>query len=394
MPRPRNDGSPARMPNKRRLTDLFVASAKPTERAYVVWDMRQRGLALAVQVTGGKSWKVVYHHGGRPRWYTIGNADGIGLADARQLAAEIMLRVARGEDPQASRKAARGTGTFGELAARYVEEYAKKRNKSWRQADALVRRHLLPSWGKLVASDIARTDVKAAVARIEAPVVANQALASASAVFAWAIREEVGGVKANPCHGVSKHETRSRERVLSDSEIPRFWAEFDPALKLILLTGQRPGEVSHMRHEHIEDGWWTLPGDPVPALDWPGTKNGVSHRVWVPEPALALLDGFFDRGRGHPMDAKMRRVCLKLGTERATPHDLRRSHGTMITRLGFGRDAMNRIQNHREGGIANVYDQHRYADENKKIMETVARHIVTLAEGGGGDNVIAATFRA
>ena len=47
----------------------------------------------------------------------------------------------------------------------------------------------------------------------------------------------------------------------------------------------------------------------------------------------------------------MQNICAKLGADRATPHDLRRTHGTMITGLGFGRDAMNRIQNHKEGGI-------------------------------------------
>jgi len=28
-----------------------------------------------------------------------------------------------------------------------------------------------------------------------------------------------------------------------------------------------------MRVEHIEDGWWTLPGQPIPELVWPGTKK-------------------------------------------------------------------------------------------------------------------------
>ena len=44
---------------------------------------------------------------------------------------------------------------------------------------------------------------------------------------------------------------------------------------------------------------------------------------------------------------------------------------------------MNRIQNHREGGIATVYDRHQYAEENKRIMATVAGHIMALAEGRG-----------
>ena len=77
----------------------------------------------------------------------------------------------------------------------------------------------------------------------------------------------------------------------------------------------------------------------------------------------------------------MRRVWAKLGAERATPHDLRRTHGTTIAAWGLGRDIMNRIQNHKEGGIASVYDRHGYADEIKHTMEAVAAHIMALIEG-------------
>ena len=55
-------------------------------------------------------------------------------------------------------------------------------------------------------------------------------------------------------------------------------------------------------------------------------------------------------------------------------------HGTKITGLGFGRDAMNRVQNHREGGIGSVYDRHEYAEENMKVMEAVAARIMALAK--------------
>ena len=77
---------------------------------------------------------------------------------------------------------------------------------------SLVRRSLSPYWGKLKAADITRVDVKAMMARIEAPVLANQTLAAASAIFAWAIREDI--LKANPCAKVERNEVRSRERVL------------------------------------------------------------------------------------------------------------------------------------------------------------------------------------
>ena len=55
-------------------------------------------------------------------------------------------------------------GTFEELAARYVTEYSKKKNKSWQQAEKLVQRNLLLRLGKLQADKVTRSDVKAAIA--------------------------------------------------------------------------------------------------------------------------------------------------------------------------------------------------------------------------------------
>jgi integrase len=242
--------------------------------------------------------------------------------------------------------------------------------------------------------------------RIEAPILANQTLAAVSATFTWAVREEI--LPANPCKLVPRNATRSRERVLSDSEVPRFWAAFDDAnlvantaLKMILVTGQRPGEVAHMRREHFKDGWWEMPGEPVPSLGWPGTKNAQAHRVWLSAPAQALIaqiaeeeaaNGFvFAGARGGfvpVLAATMREVCKKLGVERATPHDLRRTFSTTVTGLGFGRDALNRVTNHREGGIASVYDRHGYAEENKRVMEATAARIMALVEGRADDGKV------
>ena len=390
---------------KRRLTELSVKKATPEAAAYLIWDTLQRGLVLRVQPTGAKAWVTIYSRNGRPRWLHLGDANAIGLADARELAAEAMLAVAKGRDPAADKHAQRNRGTFQELATQYVERYAKKNNKSWKQADDLVRRKLIPVWGKLQATSITRSDVRAMMARIDAPIVANQTLAAASAVFTWANKEEL--LAGNPCRGVDRNPTAARERVLSASEIPLFWAAFDTAglvqstaLKAILLLGQRPGEITHMRREHLVDGWWEMPGQPVPAIGWPGTKNGQGHKVWLPASARVLLDelcgaagdGFVFSGtrRGciGKLDAAMRGVCKEIGAERATPHDLRRTHGTTIAALSFGREAMNRIQNHREGGIASVYDRHQYAEENKRIMEAVAARIMALVEGRSEDGKI------
>jgi integrase len=402
MPRPRKDGTPASPARRKNFTELYVRKARPEPHAYNVWDAKERGLVLRIQPSGARAFKVVYSYRGRPRWFHVGH---VGLADARRIAAKVRLAVAEGKDPVAERKAERGAGTFAELAARYVEQHAKRKNKSWKQADALVSRYVLPRWGKLEAKSISRSDVRQLIARIEAPVLANQVLAAASAIFSWAVKQEI--VAVNPCRGVERNETKSRERVLSDSEIPKFWSAFDTAglvrgsaLKVVLLTGQRPGEVAKMRKEHVAEGWWTMPGEPVLAIGWPGTKNGATHRVWLPRAVQDIIaelsdgattDFVFAGPRSKPIDGlseAMRSICAELGVnDKVTPHDLRRTHGSTITGLGFGRDAMNRVQNHREGGIADVYDRHEYADENKRVIEAVAAHILALAEGRQASNV-------
>jgi integrase len=361
MPRPK------RAARKRNLTKLFVEKVQPEKSRFLVWDTKQHGLALQVEPTGAKAWKAIYSFHGRPRWLNIGKEKAIGLADARTLAAEAMLAVAKGNDPAAEKKAERGAGTFADLAQRYVDEHAKKHNRSWEQAAYLIRSYVLPYWGKLQATAISRADVKALMRRLDnRPVLANQVLAAASAIFTWAVGEEI--LPGNPCKLVSRNETRSRERVLAESEIPDFWTAFGDsvqgrALKSILMLGQRPGEISLMRREHLKDGWWELPGDPVPSLDWPGTKNKQTLRVWLPKPVRDIIDThettgfvFGSRRPVHGLDAVMRDICKKLGVDPVRPHDLRRTHGSAITALGFGRDAMNRIQNHKEGGIASVYD--------------------------------------
>jgi integrase len=385
--------TPRAAPRKRKLSDLFVATVKPAARAFLVWDAKQHGLALAVWPSGARSWKYIYRAAGRPRWLSIGNASAIGLADARRIAAKAALQVAEGRDPQAERMAQRGAGTFEELALNYRRQYAMKHNKSWRQPAALIDRYVLPAWGKLQAKAIARADVAQLMARLDdTPALANQVAAAASSIFSWGIKQEL--VPLNPCRLVDRNASKSRERVLSDSEIPLFWSELSPALKMILLTGQRPGEVAHMCREHIKDGWWEMAGAPMPELDWPGTKNGQSHRVWLSKPVLALLANFFDGTKHTRLDNEMRELCAKLKIERATPHDLRRTFSSKVTALGFGRDAMNRVTNHKEGGIADVYDRHHYADENKRIMETVAKAIVALAEkSAAAANVVEGKFR-
>jgi hypothetical protein len=53
-----------------------------------------------------------------------------------------------------------------------------------------------------------------------------------------------------------------------------------------------------MTHEHIEGECWTLPGQPISALRWPGTKNAQTHRVYLPAKVRELISELGADGSG------------------------------------------------------------------------------------------------
>jgi hypothetical protein len=257
MARPPRDGRQARAPNKVKLTEFTVTKTKPQSTVLNVWDSEQKGLVLQIQPSGHRSFRCCYSRKGKPYWIHLADATAIGLAQARQLANEVMFHVAQGRHPYAERRAKRDQGSFKQLHTRYLEEHAQKVNKSWAQSEALINRYT-KKIADTDATEVSREDIKGLVKDLK-PMLANQVLAAISAVFNWGIRE--GVVVNNPAKLITRNPTKPRQRILSDSELPKFWQEFEKLpgiegllLKTILLTGQRPGECAHMRWEHIIDG--------------------------------------------------------------------------------------------------------------------------------------------
>ncbi|WP_445500502.1 phage integrase central domain-containing protein [Microvirga sp. G4-2] len=162
------------------------------------------------------------------------------------------LRAAPGErllvyDAKAHRDALTVVG----LVERFIERYAKPRLRSWKDYEALLRRDLIPALGGRRAEAVHRTDIAALLDKVaaRAPVLANRLQNAISSVFSRARSE--GLVTANPVKGPCKRTKQvAKERVLSDEEIRIFrkvTAGAAPAfrytLRLILLTGQRPGNA-------------------------------------------------------------------------------------------------------------------------------------------------------
>jgi integrase len=108
-----------------------------------------------------------------------------------------------------------------------------------------------------------------------------------SALYSWAIGE--GRADTNPVVGTNQPGIETtRDRVLSDNEIVQVWANTgdDPAgaiMRLLILTGQRRGEVSGMRSKELdlEKAIWTIPGE--------RTKNHLTHVVPLSTPAISIL---------------------------------------------------------------------------------------------------------
>lgn len=393
-----------RPPQRRELTDRFIRNVKPpASKKVLFWDTKKgeaqsSGLCLIVQPSGHKSFKVVYRSEGLLRWYNVGSYGKVYLKEAREIVRDINKRVALGEDPHLAKMKSRLGITLKQLAEKHQSQHAKKYNKSWEQPANLLKWHVYPTLGTRKAKDIGRDDMRRLFRNLseDRPIVANQVLAAVSSVYGWALGEDEPDIEVNPTTGIKRNPTRERERVLTDSELRLVWPLLDDfglvkatALRCVLLTAQRGGEIAHMKAEHIDGQWWTLPG--LPEDGWPGTKNKPHHRVWLSAPVVELLDalgaerGFvFTNERGKPirnLSAVTRSLCAEMDLPRFTVHDLRRTAATGMTAMGIDRLTVSRILNHSEGGITKIYDRFSYDEPKRNALEAWAGRLGEIVAG-------------
>jgi integrase len=103
-----------------------------------------------------------------------------------------------------------------------------------------------------------------------------------------------GYIERNPTFGLAPHGTRKRARVLSDNELKAVLRACDDLendlpydyrkiVKLLIICGQRRGEIAALRTSFIEGSLVTLPASL--------TKNGRIHCFWLSELAADVLRG-------------------------------------------------------------------------------------------------------
>lgn len=378
-----------------RLTELQIRRSTPPAAGNVIrYDTEVPGFGLRITAAGARAFVLNYRCDGRERRLTIGTWPAWSATAGRERAKELRRQIDQGIDPLAARSARRGALTVASLAKDYVKRYAEVMKKSWREDDRILRVNVLPGLGAAKAEEVHRRDIVRLLDPIaeRAPIMANRTLALLRRLFNWAA--ERGLLETSPCtHIKAPGREKPCERVLSDQEVRVLWTRLDTArmdrrtaaaLRLILVTGQRPGEIRAMHWDEVQGSWWTIPKEK--------TKNETTHRVPLTALALELLGErgeafvFPTRGKlGHLGDTALNHACrvnmAHFGIEPWTPHDLRRTAGTRLGELGFNRLVQDKVLNHKDRTVGGIYDRHSYDREKRQALEAWERRLRMIILG-------------
>ena len=189
-----------------KLTAKAVEAIKPATARREVPDALLPGLYLLVQPSGARSWAVRYRHNGKSRKLTLGPCPALDLKAARELGAKALRSVAEGRDP-AREKQARPVhpDSVEDVVAQFIERHVRRnyRPKPAKEAERLLRVHVLKAWRGRTIGDITRRDVRDMLDRIVeagAPVAANRVHSITRKLFGWAVEHEI--IPASPIAGL------------------------------------------------------------------------------------------------------------------------------------------------------------------------------------------------
>jgi integrase len=422
------------------LTDRNIRQFKPAARRRAIRDTASRGLFLVIQPTGYKSWMMRFRRGAGIAKVFLGPLDISGrkhdgelvigqplsLVQARQLAAKINTERASGIDvAEAHRSFKRrrraaiadaAANSFGVCVKDYVEQYARPKNRSWKQisatlgldADLKVRPNgLADRWadrgvssiddGELFAviEEARRLSIPGARAKADRPseARARKVHAALSQLYGWLLRRRK--IDVNPMANLHPPApAAARDRVLNTGEIATVWSAFDSAkqpftavLRLLLLTGARLNEIACLEWSEVSDDFSTI------KLNGDRTKNHRTFVIPLPPMARDIIAAQPREGRfvfsntgGIAPISGWSKAKERVDTAAAIPpwviHDLRRTTATgMAEKIGIAPHIIEAVLNHvsgHKGGVAGVYNRAIYAEEKRSALEKWADHVSSV----------------
>ena len=250
------------------LTDARVRALRPRKTARDVRDGKLKGFGIRVLPSGGKRFFIHRQHDGERVWRIVGDAAEIRRRRGAQPApARMLAAIRRGESVSGA----------GDIALRELRRdrvpairASLEAGHAGGQPEVFQAGRFVPHFAGRPVAGIDRREVRDWFAALRAtPVAADRSMPVLSVIMREA---EVAGLRpegSNPCRGIRRYRRKGRERFLSDEEIRRLSARLSAladrfplqvaAIRLLLLTGCRKGEVLGLRWSDYREG------TPVPA---------------------------------------------------------------------------------------------------------------------------------
>ena len=373
---------------KRSLSDRVVDALPVGERDVIWWDRDLAGFGVRVYRSGSRVYLVQGRGPHGVKRVAIGRHGVLPAEEARRRAAAVLARI-RAETQRRPGPGGDRTPTVAELAERYLREYVAVRCKpatirGYRQVIGL---HVVPVLGKLPVTEVGRLQVADLHYRLrKTPVAANEAVGALSRMFNRAEAWGMVPAGSNPCRQVRRYRTRRLERFLTEEEFRRLGETLDAleiegrvpvhaaaALRLLMLTGCRSGEIVGLRWEDVH-----LECNEIRLRD---SKTGP--RTVALSPAAARVLAGLPRPPGNPwVVAGARpgsrlthivyywyRVRARAGLEDVRLHDLRHSFASRALALGEPLPMIGRMLGH-----SKIRTTARYAHlARDSVRESAAR---------------------
>jgi integrase len=282
---------------KVKLDAAFAASAqcRPGKKKTDYWDTITTGFVLEVRSSGGRSYYLRYiSASGRQACHLIGRAGDISFDQARKAAKVLRSTVVLGGDPLAAKQQKRAVPTYAAFAEQHIA-HAKTYQRSWWSTEGLIRKHLIPRWGRMRLNEIGPQDIGTWLAEkaLELkPASVEKLRCLLGKGFQLALEWQVPGVDRNPVRSVPKRAfDNRRQRYLTAEEAARLLEaagrsanqQLRPILHLLLLTGARLSELLHAQWPHVdlERRSWLIPI----------SKSGKSRQIPLSKTAIEVLEG-------------------------------------------------------------------------------------------------------
>jgi len=382
-----------------KLTKSAIDALATPAKDVVYWDSGCPGFGVKVTPKGRKVFIVLYRTGGagsRLRKYTIGPHGRVTLHQARAAALKIFAARTEGRDPAAEKQQARRrlvADRVEDLVELFISEHVSK-TRSVHEISRLLRREVIPAWGKCSVHELGKRQVIDLVMEVAArgtPAAATKLLKVVKTFFGWCLGRAI--LDLSPAKGVvAPAREKARDRVLDDQELARIvraarqiGGPYGGIVELLALTGQRREEVAQLTWDEIAlaSRTWTLPAS--------RTKNGKPHIVQLSKAAIAVLmrapklgKFVFSLSGTKPFQsfsAAKRDLDKLSGVSDWRLHDLRRTCVSGMARLGVAPHVADKVLNHQSGtisGVAAVYQRHEFLAERKEALERWGAHLANL----------------